>query len=152
MTSLRGVLLDIDGTLVDSNDAHAMAWVEALEKEGYQAAFEPVRKAIGMGGDKLLPTVVGLDAESEVGKRASHLRGQIFQSKYLPSLRPFARVRELVERIVGAGLRVALATSAQPKEVGALLRIADIDDLVKIAADKSEVDSSKPSPDGRLVT
>jgi phosphoglycolate phosphatase-like HAD superfamily hydrolase len=53
--SVRGVLLDIDGTLVESNDAHAHAWVEALAESGHTVAFEAVRPLIGMGGDKLLP-------------------------------------------------------------------------------------------------
>ena len=62
--ALHVVLLDIDGTLIDSNDAHTRAWVGALAEHGYAATFQQVRPLIGMGGDKLLPTLVGLDAES----------------------------------------------------------------------------------------
>jgi len=66
---LKGVLLDVDGTLVDSNDAHAHAWVLALAEAKVAAHFERVRKLIGKGGDKLLPEVSGIDAESELGSR-----------------------------------------------------------------------------------
>ncbi len=146
-SSLRGVLLDIDGTLVDSNDAHALAWVEAMEHHGYKVDYQAVRDAIGMGGDKLLPAILEVDAASEEGKSLSHEHGQIFRSKYLGKVRAFPRIREFVERVQGAGLQVALATSSQPQVIDTLLRFADIDDLVKVAADKSAVNFSKPSPD-----
>ena len=61
---LSAVLLDIDGTLIDSNDAHARAWAGALAAHGYVVPFEKVRPLIGMGGDKMLPILVGLDAKS----------------------------------------------------------------------------------------
>jgi phosphoglycolate phosphatase-like HAD superfamily hydrolase len=69
MTTVRGVLPDIDGTLVESNDAHARAWVGVLAESGRAVAFEAVRPLIGMGGDKLLTRACGLDAESPAGKR-----------------------------------------------------------------------------------
>src|SRR5438046_2143550 len=83
MKPVRGVLLDIDGTLVASNDAHAHAWVKALAESGRKVAFEIVRPLIGMGGDKLLPKVCGLDAESEVGQQISDRRAAIFLKEYL---------------------------------------------------------------------
>jgi beta-phosphoglucomutase-like phosphatase (HAD superfamily) len=58
------VIFDVDGTLVDSNDAHARAWVEAFAEHGITVAYESVRRAIGMGGDKLMPIVAGLEEES----------------------------------------------------------------------------------------
>ena len=66
-----GVLLDVDGTLVDSNDAHAHAWVRALAEAGVPVAFATVRRLIGKGGDKLLPEVSGVDAESKKGTAIS---------------------------------------------------------------------------------
>src|SRR6185295_10901206 len=78
VTLVRAVLLDVDGTLVDSNDAHAMAWVEAFEAAGRAAPFEQVRRLIGKGGDKLLPEVTGLQDESPEGKTISRQRAQIF--------------------------------------------------------------------------
>jgi beta-phosphoglucomutase-like phosphatase (HAD superfamily) len=64
----RAAILDVDGTLVDSNDAHAHAWVTAFNEAGIDVSSDRVRRAIGMGGDKLLPHVSGLSAESKVGR------------------------------------------------------------------------------------
>ncbi|RYE78328.1 MAG: HAD family hydrolase [Myxococcales bacterium] len=147
MSELRGVLLDIDGTLVDSNDAHALAWIESLEQFGHKASLEVVRDAIGMGGDRILPMLIKIEEDTPEGQAIAKARSQIFRSKYLPSLRAFAQTRELVERILGAGLKVGMATSAKAQEVDALLRIARVDDLLKVGADSSDIESSKPSPD-----
>lgn len=68
MAQLQGVLFDVDGTLVDSNDAHTRAWVEAFKEKGHDATFEQVRRLIGMGGDKMVPEVTGLDDKSDEGK------------------------------------------------------------------------------------
>jgi beta-phosphoglucomutase-like phosphatase (HAD superfamily) len=82
------VILDVDGTLVDSNDAHAHAWVEAFADQGITVAFGRVRRAIGMGGDKLMPAVAGMEEDSPAGKRISERRGEIFKTRYMPTLRP----------------------------------------------------------------
>src|ERR1051325_9836922 len=77
LSKIRGIILDIDGTLVDSNDAHARAWVEALAEHGVNVPFEEVRRLIGMGGDKLLPKVSGLSEETPEGEAISKRRGEI---------------------------------------------------------------------------
>ncbi|MDQ6635249.1 MAG: HAD hydrolase-like protein, partial [Gemmatimonadota bacterium] len=86
--ALHTVLLDIDGTLIDSNDAHARAWVAALSAHGYEVPFEKIRPLIGMGGDKILPQLTGLDPESGEAERISKSRGEIFVAEELPTLRP----------------------------------------------------------------
>src|SRR5262245_16456770 len=96
MPPLQGVLLDVDGTLVDSNAPHAHAWVKAFAEGGLDVPFGRVRRLIGMGGDKLLPTASGLDAESGRGKAISKRREEIFRDEYLPHLWPFPRVTELL--------------------------------------------------------
>lgn len=150
MTSLPPcslLLVDIDGTLVDSNDAHAMAWVEALDAHGHKLPFERVRRCIGMGGDQLLPHLLGLDDDSPQGEAIQHLRGQIFRSTYLPSVRPFPGVRAFVQRMLDAGLSVRTATSASEAEVRPLLQIACVDDLLLPGASAADVEASKPAPD-----
>src|SRR5438552_2048238 len=92
----RGVILDVDGTLVDSNPAHTRAWVEALAEAGYDLPEERVRRMIGMGGDKIIPELTGLPDGSPAVERIARRRGEIFEAKYLPALRPFPRVRELL--------------------------------------------------------
>ena len=61
MTGFRGVILDVDGILVDSNDAHAQFWVESFKTFGYDASFEQVRPLIGMGSDKLMSIAIGVE-------------------------------------------------------------------------------------------
>jgi beta-phosphoglucomutase-like phosphatase (HAD superfamily) len=73
------VILDVDGTLVDSNDAHARAWVQAFAEHGITVADDAVRRAIGMGGDKLMPLVAGLQDESPKGKQIATRPQEIFQ-------------------------------------------------------------------------
>src|SRR3954471_16691840 len=82
------VLLDIDGTIVDSNDAHAAAWVAALAEHGRPLPFDRVRPLIGMGGDKLLATALSIDHESPDGKAISASRSAVFKRDHLPTLKP----------------------------------------------------------------
>ena len=69
MPRITGVVLDVDGTLVDSNDAHAHAWLDALRRGGYEVPYEKVRRLIGMGSDKLLPSAIGVQKDSPEGKQ-----------------------------------------------------------------------------------
>src|SRR3954470_7436797 len=123
-------VLDIDGTIVDSNDAHAFAWVKALEQHGHFVEFREVRMRIGMGGDKLLRQVAGIDSESAEGRRISTARQSIFAVEYLPSVRPTRGARRFIEGLRRKGIVVPIATSAKADEVNGLLKAAGVDDLI----------------------
>jgi phosphoglycolate phosphatase-like HAD superfamily hydrolase len=144
---LHTVLLDIDGTLIDSNDAHARAWVDALRTHGYVIPFEEVRPLIGMGGDKLVPTLTGLDPESGEAKRLSETRSTLFLKRELPTLRPTKGARALLERLSSIGMELVIATSAKSGEVQALLEQAGVADLIPLASSSDDADRSKPDPD-----
>ena len=144
---VSAVLFDVDGTLIDSNGAHAESWAQALTEHGVPRHAEEVRPLIGMGGDKLLPEVTGLPEEDPRAKHAGERRGEIFKARYLPSLRPFPRTRELGLRMRQAGLNLAVASSAEPKELKVLLRLAGVDDLVVGASSADDAGASKPDPD-----
>jgi HAD superfamily hydrolase (TIGR01549 family) len=144
--ALHVVLLDIDGTLIDSNDAHARAWVGSLAEHGYVVLFEQVRPLIGMGGDKLLPTLVGLDPDSDEATRIAETRGELFKQE-LPSLRPTRGARDLLVLLRDEGLELVVATSAQEQEVEALLEQAGVADLIATKASADDAESSKPDPD-----
>jgi HAD superfamily hydrolase (TIGR01509 family) len=146
MTLVRAVLLDIDGTLVDSNDAHAQSWVDALTQFGHPVSFERVRRLIGMGGDKLLAEL-GIDKESALGQRIDERKGELFARDHLPHLAAFPRARELLLRMMDAGLTLVVATSAQKDEAGALLERCNARELVPERASSDDADSSKPAPD-----
>ena len=140
-------LLDIDGTFLDSNDAHARAWVDTLSRNGHPVPYERVRPLIGMGGDKVLAELLGINADGPLGRRLSDERRRLFLSRDLPSLPPTPGARALVERMRADGLTIVVATSATGDELDALLRQAGIDDLVGDSATSSDADRSKPDPD-----
>jgi HAD superfamily hydrolase (TIGR01509 family) len=143
----QGVILDVDGTLVDSNDAHAQAWIEALAEAGYHVPFERVRRLIGMGGDKLLPEAAGLSSEAPSGQAIAERRGQIFRERYLPGVRALPGARDLLLRLRAEGHALAVASSAQPDELDKLLEIAGAHDLVGTRTSSGDVEESKPEPD-----
>ena len=144
---LEAVLLDIDGTLLDSNDAHAQAWSDALREAGYEIGSETVRPLVGMGSDKLLPQLTGLDAEQGDGKKLVERRSEIFMKEYLPSVRPFAGARDLLDRMRADGLRLVVATSASDDELDGLLHALGAEWLHEKATSSSDAERSKPDPD-----
>jgi HAD superfamily hydrolase (TIGR01509 family) len=147
VSSLKTVLLDIDGTLIDSNDAHARAWMDAGAEFGYDIQFEHVRWLIGMGGDKVLPELTGLQETSPEGERILARRGAIFREHYLPQLQAFEGTRELLEALSADGLKLVAATSASEEDLKGLLRQAGIEDLIDQAANSDDAEESKPAPD-----
>lgn len=144
---IRGILLDLDGTLIDSNDAHAHAWVAALAEEGFTVPFARVRRLIGMGGDKLIPELTGLAKDSPPGIRISAGWQRIFARDYQPGIRPFPQGRALVARLREAGLQIAVASSSQGQQLDALLKVADITDLLDETTSADDAQQSKPDPD-----
>lgn len=143
----KAVLFDVDGTLVDSNDAHARAWVEAFADAGVTVDYALVRRCIGMGGDKLMPAVSGIEEESRLGTRIARRRGEVFTARYLPTLRPFHDADALVAAVKHAGCTVVAASSAQEQELGKLLGIAGVSDLMDDATSSDDAEESKPEPD-----
>lgn len=141
------VALDVDGTLVDSVDAHARAWVAALAQFGVKVAFEDVRPLIGMGGDKLLPTVSGISSDSDAGKAIAARRGEIFRKTELAGVRPMPGAHELVEALRDRGLTLGVATSSKPDELRSLLEVVGATWLLGDATDADDVSSTKPDPD-----
>jgi phosphoglycolate phosphatase-like HAD superfamily hydrolase len=144
---LNGVLLDVDGTLLDSNAAHAQSWREALRVFGINRELRVIRPLIGMGGDRLLPELCGVEEASELGKKISQARQTIFTEGYLPGLRPFPGARELVLRMSREGLKLGVATSSGQGDLAHLLERARVADLLPTRVTKDDVDSSKPGPD-----
>jgi HAD superfamily hydrolase (TIGR01509 family) len=142
----EAVLLDIDGTLVGSNDAHARAWVDAFAEAGFAVPFERVRPLIGMGSEKLIPALVPVRDPDAVERLAAR-RSEIFRTKYLPGLKPTPGSAALVARLRAAGIRAVVATSAKADEVRALLAIAGAPELASTATSGDDVERSKPDPD-----
>jgi len=141
------VIFDVDGTLVESNDQHARAWVDSLAEAGYDVPFERVRALIGKGGDKVLPELTGESDDSPRGRQVSARRSAIFREKYLPQVTGLPGARALVERLRDEGHQVGIATSAKEEELDTLLRVAHVQDLFNHRASSNDAERSKPDPD-----
>ena len=141
------VILDIDGTLIDSNDQHAQAWVDVGREFGIDIDYDHVRRLIGMGGDKVMPEVAGVEEDDPRGKQIKERRGEIFRERYLPELRPFPHARALLERFRDDGYMLVVATSASKEDMDGLLKQAGVRDLIEEKASSSDAEQSKPDPD-----
>jgi HAD superfamily hydrolase (TIGR01509 family) len=144
---IKAVLFDVDGTLVDSNDAHAEAWVRAFSEFDIEVDPTKVRRCIGMGGDKLMPAVAGILEESPVGARIASRRSEIFKQDYLPNVQPLPGADRLVAAVKERGLTAVAASSAKKDELRALLKIANADSLMDAATSSDDAEESKPDPD-----
>ena len=146
--ALRAVLIDIDGTLVDSNGAHAQTWHDVLAEYGYRASVATIRRLIGMGGDKILPRIdPSLSDDTEPGKTIARKRRERFLEQCVPILSPQRGARALLLRFGLARLQRVAATSAKRNELGPLLRTAGVADLFDDALTSDDAQRSKPDPD-----
>jgi HAD superfamily hydrolase (TIGR01509 family) len=142
----ESVLFDLDGTLIDSNDAHALSWMHALREHGIGADITSVRPLIGMGADKLLPALAGVDEQSASGQSMARRKKELFGER-MPALRPTRGARQLLEHLLEHGRDVVIATSADEKEMAALLDRAGVADLACKRTSKDDAAASKPQPD-----
>lgn len=143
----RAVIFDVDGTLIDSVDFHAWAWVHAFAAFGHFVPFEGVRRQIGKGGDQLMPMFLSRDEIEQTGKALEAHRGEVLKERYLPQFRAFPRVRELIQRVQADGTLVALGSSAKQDELAIYRKIASIDDLIDAETSSDDAEHSKPCPD-----
>jgi phosphoglycolate phosphatase-like HAD superfamily hydrolase len=143
----KAMLLDVDGTLVDSNDSHARAWVDVGRECGLDIRYEIVRPLIGMGGDKVIPRLTGWEKDSPQGKEIGERHGKVFRERYLPDIRAFRGTHELLQFLRGLGFQLVLATSAGKEDLEAIVRHATLEGLIDDHTSSAEVDSSKPDSD-----
>lgn len=145
--AVKAVLLDVDGTLVDSNELHVEAWREAFRRHGKEFTREEIHAQIGKGGDMLLETLLNEEERERIGKAAEKLHLELFLEKYQPREKPLPGVRELLSQMKQDGLRLVLATSAKEAEIKRHLEVLAIDDLIDGRTGADQADHSKPCPD-----
>ena len=140
----RGVILDLDGTLVDSVHHHVTAWHRALVSEGFRVPMVRVHAGIGMGGDRLVPWLLGGRVDDDVAERVSERHGELFRS-LADELVPTPGARELLDDLASREVPHVVATSASADDRAALLEALGRTDLDVV--DSDDVASSKPAPD-----
>ena len=139
------VLFDIDGTLVDSNYLHVVAWIAAFQSVDCYVEAWRIHQTIGMDSQKLLERLLGA-AASEKGSAASDEHSRRYKN-LSGLLQPFAGARELLATLAARGTKVVLATSAPPDELDTLRRTLGVDDVVDVVTNSQDVDTAKPAPD-----
>ncbi len=143
----KAVIFDVDGTLIDSNDLHAAAWVEAFRHFGFEVPLGEVRGQMGKGSDQLMPVFLAPDVIEKQGEEISHFRSELFKRDYLPRGRAFPDVRRLLERVKGKGQTIVLASSGKKDEIEHHMQVANIADLVDHVTTADDAERSKPEPD-----
>lgn len=138
-----GVLFDLDGTLVDSNYLHVVAWARALDENGYWAPMAAIHRLIGAGSSVLVEKLLGEDAPAD---ELSEAHGRHFD-RLKPELRAFPGARELLDDVAARGGKVVLATSSREQDVEALVATLDGTDAVVAVTSGGDVDEAKPEPD-----
>jgi beta-phosphoglucomutase-like phosphatase (HAD superfamily) len=108
---LQAILFDVDGTLVDSNDLHARAWVEAFAHFGKHIESGFVRRQIGKGGDLLVPDLLDAKEMRAFGEDVKKYRSKLYRDQYLPDVKPFPFARELFEALRKRDVKIALCAS-----------------------------------------
>lgn len=146
-SAVQAFLLDVDGTLVDSNDLHADAWLEAFSHFGKELPRDTVRFSIGKGGDILVPDLLNAREMQKFGDEIRKYRTRLYKKKYMPLVKAFPRVRENLEALHDRGAKLVLATSAEPDEVESLVEMMKIGDLLEGQTSAGDARVSKPSPE-----
>jgi HAD superfamily hydrolase (TIGR01549 family) len=142
----RAILFDIDGTLVDSNDAHVEAWHRALAVEGYAFGRTEIHAQMGKGGDNLVPSLLP-DVSVEMQERLAEAEGEIYRREFMPQIEPFEGASEVLKRLAERGHTLVLASSASRAEVDHYVDLLDADGLITGTTSKDDVRHSKPCPD-----
>lgn len=143
---ITAILYDIDGTLVDSNDMHVLAWEEAFAGIGTSFDRQTIHDQIGKGTDMLVPTLLP-DLDDDAVESLGDAHGAIFKAKYLETAKPFPGAHDLLARSHAAGQRVVLASSASAEELEHYLELLDAGALVEKTTSSDDVENTKPAPD-----
>jgi HAD superfamily hydrolase (TIGR01509 family) len=139
-------ILDVDGTLVDSNYQHALAWYRAFRLHGVTIPVWRCHRAIGMGGDQVVPYLAGEGFEREAGDTV-RIEEHALYLQLIHEVQPFAGARGLIEDLKARGCKVVLASSAKAEDVARYLDLLDARELADGWTDSSSVERTKPAPD-----
>jgi len=139
-------IFDVDGTLVDTNYHHALAWFRAFRRFGLTLPVYRLHRAVGMGGDQLVGHVAGPEVEEHSGDELRAAWTREFD-RLLPEIQPFEGTRLLFDDVRRRGFRIVLASSGQKPHVEAFLDLIDGAELAEAWTSADDADASKPAPD-----
>jgi HAD superfamily hydrolase (TIGR01509 family) len=139
-------VLDIDGTLVDTNYQHALAWYRAFRQHGFILPLWRIHRHVGMGGDQLVAALAGEGFDRTQGD-AVRAAEKVLYMELIHEVEPLEGARKLIEDLKGNGHTVVLASSAKTEELEHYLTLLDARSLADDWTDSSDVAATKPQPD-----
>jgi HAD superfamily hydrolase (TIGR01549 family) len=139
-------VLDVDGTLVDTNYHHAISWYRAFREHGLTVPVWRIHRHIGMGGDQLVAAVAGQRVEDRQGDSVRAAEVALY-ADLIGEVQPFADARRLLELLAERGHRLVLASSGQRHDIEHYLDLLDARDLVEAWTSSADVEQTKPDPD-----
>lgn len=140
-------ILDIDGTLIDSNYDHVRAWHHLFRRQGLFVPQVAIHRGVGMGGDQLLPHLLGWEEGDPRIKQLSDIRGELYRSEYIEQIRPLPGVEAFIARLEASGYRIALASSSDASELEHYVQLLNLAGRLDACVSKGDVEESKPEPD-----
>ncbi|MGI8585479.1 MAG: HAD family hydrolase [Thermoleophilaceae bacterium] len=146
MPGVAAAILDIDGTLVDSNYHHTIAWYRAFRRHDILLPVWRIHRHIGMGGDQLVTALCGKDAEDEVGEEIRSDEKDLY-AELIDEVEPIEGARDLIVELRDREHDVVLASSAKPDEVEHYIDLLDARELAHAWTTQADVDATKPAPD-----
>jgi HAD superfamily hydrolase (TIGR01549 family) len=143
---MTAAILDVDGTLVDTNYQHAIAWYRAFRRHGVVPPLWRIHRHIGMGGDQLVDAVAGHGVERENGDDIREAEGELYM-QLIDEVAPFEAARELIVELKRRGHAVVLSSSAKQDEVDRYLDLLDVREVADGWTTSADVEATKPEPD-----
>ena len=144
--TIKAILFDLDGTLVDSNELHVDAWQQALGEAGHEVDRSTIHAQIGKGSDMFVPAIVP-DADAAAITSLGDAHGRIFKGSLMARVQPFPRAHDILRDVHGRGQKVVLASSASGEELDHYLDLLDARSLVAATTGADDVERTKPAPD-----
>lgn len=142
----KTAILDIDGTLIDSNYHHVIAWARAFRKHGLTIPIWRIHRHVGMGGDQLIAALAGDEVEDELGDAIRDAEKDLYM-ELIDEVQPIANATKFVQQLVDAGHDVVLASSAKEDEVDRYLDLLKVRQVVNAWTTSADVEATKPDPD-----